>query len=449
MEPDDDFDNNNDDFRVPPENFGCSVRADGHPWNAMSNWHNLDNTEHGSAVSDKIEYSIRRQLYKVDSNGCFMLNRFHVLDQAAHIADSLRHSPGQKDEATSTLIQLGIVPLDFHLEHPSNLRWISAVWHIGLDKYGLWTWAPFLGTVKYLLGVLQAERLDRQAYYDEHKRAPWRKWDAGWLETLSIRFEPMILYPEVVFTTGEPMLRWHEGRFHVFYPGVDGYLHRESPDGPRLSAFQSAGLNPFLVALSCHNKLSHYFDKRRQANLDENTSPYYEFYKELDALVEEIYRPLEAIPDISDRTITVNPLSCSLRSWQRPPIVESWVQQGGPLGSGGSQVGSSQGSDSGADVLALANVCQSTSLEEVALNNAACNLSSDMSALSITTDSTDKSSVDEANDFASNTASTGLPSTLSERIAYGRALFFKPIEDWREADAREDDGVAEDPQGTQ
>ncbi|KAJ7200961.1 hypothetical protein C8J57DRAFT_1626832 [Mycena rebaudengoi] len=284
---------------------------------------------------------------------------WHAMGHAAHVRDSVRYTPSRKE--MNTLRLLGIVPPDFNLDDPSSLHWVH-----------------------FLLGILQTERIRRQAYYQQHKKAPWRKWNPTWVEGQCVLFERILLYPEVLFTQEEPTLRWQEGGLDNFYPGHDGYLHEHGPNGPRLPAFQSAKLNPFLVALSCHDKMADYFKKRRQSrsNLPDATSPHHELFQKLDALVDEIYRPLESIPDI-------------------PPLY-------------------SRDALAPADVLAANSVLQVDSMlsptgafpTHASPANTDYNLESNAPALHVP------------------------PVGLRERIADGQALLFKPIEDWE--DSRED-----------
>ncbi|KAJ7206172.1 hypothetical protein C8J57DRAFT_1734475, partial [Mycena rebaudengoi] len=347
-----------------------------------NNWHDrgADDTtgKDGSAVPDQTHSSLLARGLRNNSAGSSIST-----GHAAHVRDSVRYTPSRK-RSMNTLRLLGIVPPDFNLDYPSSLHCVNDVWHIASDKLALWSWAPCIGTVHFLLGILQTERIGRQAYYQQHKKAPWCKWNPTWAEGEYILLERILLYPEVIFTQEEPTLRWQEGGLDNFYPGHDGYLHEHGPNGPRLPAFQSAKLNPFLVALSCHDKMADYFKKRRQSrsNLPDATSPHHELFQKLVALVDEICRPLELIPDI-------------------PPLY-------------------SRDALAPADVLAANSVLQVDSM------------------LSPTgAFPTHASPADTDYNLESNAPALHVPPVgLRERIAYGQALLCKPIEDWE--DPRED-----------
>ncbi|KAJ7206151.1 hypothetical protein C8J57DRAFT_1734456 [Mycena rebaudengoi] len=253
--------------------------------------------------------------------------------------------------------------LGFNLDYPSSLHCVNDIGY-RVGQIGLVT-----------------ERIGRQAYYQQHKKAPWCKWNPTWVEGEYILLERILLYPEVIFTQEEPTLRWQEGGLDNFYPGHDGYLHEHGPNGPRLPAFQSAKLNPFLVALSCHDKMADYFKKRRQSrsNLPDATSPHHELFQKLVALVDEICRPLELIPDI-------------------PPLY-------------------SREALAPADVLAANSVLQVDSM--------------------LSPTGAFPTHASPADNLESNAPALHVPPVgLRERIAYGRALLCKPIEDWE--DPRED-----------
>lgn len=110
----------------------------------------------------------------------------------------------------------------------------------------------------------------------------------------AIAFEPIVIYPRKVFNLDEPMLRWHNGHYALFHPGADGKLHKDSAEGLTLPPISCDGLNPFLVAFSCHNKLKHYFEHRRRQNLPDRDSPHFGLFQTLGQLVREVYKPFDS-----------------------------------------------------------------------------------------------------------------------------------------------------------
>ncbi|KAJ7200949.1 hypothetical protein C8J57DRAFT_1412691, partial [Mycena rebaudengoi] len=145
-----------------------------------NNWHDrgADDTGtgmDGSAVPDQTRSSLLARGLRNNSAVSSISNCSNAMGHAAHVRDSVRYTPSRKE--MNTLRLLGIVPPDFNLDDPSSLHRVNDVWHIASDKLALWSWAPCIGTVHFLLGILQTERIGRQAYYQQHKKAPWRKWN--------------------------------------------------------------------------------------------------------------------------------------------------------------------------------------------------------------------------------------------------------------------------------
>ncbi|KAJ7206185.1 hypothetical protein C8J57DRAFT_1734486 [Mycena rebaudengoi] len=293
------------------------------------------------------------------------------------------YTPSRKE--MNTLRLLGIVPPDFNLDDPSSLHRVNDVWHIASDKLALWSWAPCIGTVHFLLGILQTERIGRQAYYQQHKKAPWRKWNPTWVEA-----------------------QW----------------------------FSSSG--SFFI---------------RKSNLPDATSPHHELFQKLDALVDEIYRPLELIPDIPPLYPRDALAPADVLAANSVLQVDSMLSPTSAFPTYTSPADTDYNLES--MLLHVMHVPPVGLRERIAYGQAllfkpiedwedpredltgvvdgAQTGTSPIDALA----ATEVSPADKCYDLEPNAVTAHLPpEDLQERIAYGKALLFKPIEDWHLAEAR-------------
>ncbi|KAJ7202817.1 hypothetical protein GGX14DRAFT_652976 [Mycena pura] len=290
----------------------CDVRLSPLPWNQMTA---LDEDGQSIVSSDSdVTRGIREALEIVSSNGCYVFGVHVRVDEAAHVIESWRKDEDRKEKTEYTLRQLGIVSLDFHLDHPSNLHWLNAIWHKALDKYGVWSWAPSRDSLEILYGILLKEREARQYHYEQTGEALWRQWDESSFAFATIRYDILIFNYSGMLVLDQPIVRREGGVFKVFYPDVDGHLHLTT--GQMLEPFrvprsEGSELNPFLVALSCLNKLTHHMEARRTQELP-GTSPHREYLVSLTRLVDEIWKPLEP----SSSTVRASPLRRTPRTVQ-------------------------------------------------------------------------------------------------------------------------------------
>ncbi|KAJ7915670.1 hypothetical protein B0H13DRAFT_1999780 [Mycena leptocephala] len=270
------------------DEHGCTIRLPVIRWKKPATHATWENDFHHSNVNWDKRKILCDKLSSAGSTGCF----------------------GQDEFTVSVLRRLGIVPSNFALDDVSNLQTLNADWYKCFE-FGLWSWCPALEEVHRLILHLKMERSERQVIYDKTGTASWRQWDASWLDRVAYDVAIMCADMGPIFRrrVSEP-----KPDFLEYHPSSsDGHLHLNSPDGPRLVPFfldrkPGSEVNPFLVALSCHNKLRVYFECGVKLGLPAETSPHFELYTVLTQLVDEIWTPLESLRAITpeDRNETVD-----------------------------------------------------------------------------------------------------------------------------------------------
>ncbi|KAJ7484084.1 hypothetical protein B0H11DRAFT_2020087 [Mycena galericulata] len=413
------------------EQFGCIALGPLH-WNPICRW-SFDELENDSAISEEFTdctSDLRTELHSVCPDGCFLQNTHHITDQAVHVIDSWCRDPIRQRQTTNTLRQLGIVPKDFLLESVSNVRWLDPRWHKAMDTYAAWAWAPSNTTLDYMLAILKVERLSRERVARQLERDPWRQWDPAWMDSPLILFEPILLYPEALFNGNEPLVRFEEGTFSLFYPNTyDGRLHLDSADGHVLWPSSSPKLNPFLVALSCHNKLLHYVNREQRRNRLDLASPIYDLFTKLESLVDEIWRPLRTIPG-ETRASPFKPHSMALLSANMGDRFSS-LRLTDPLASD-----SANGMDGVRHRNFLPHERSTVPGLPVAVHTTVpenrAHFKEDTRAFE--EKGNPRGSQAEEDSDSPLAAVNSFLSTMdvAERVAYGQQLFFQPIRDWED-----------------
>ncbi|KAJ7471962.1 hypothetical protein FB451DRAFT_311791 [Mycena latifolia] len=251
---------------------------------------------------------------------------------------------------------------------------------------GPWTFDPSLSSSVFLNVSEQAVNLSiiQQARHLENMT------HLG-LVTHVAYFDIILIYPEHLLAPDEPVLRLDRStsQFHRYYAGSDGHLHRDAPDGERLPPFPpnrekanaAQHLNPFLVALSCHDRLKSHFAELAKQGRPASDSPHLELYEALERLVEELWEPLTP-PEGHPGSDGGDTIGGGAEDFTTDPVVD------GAAGDMGKQY------------------AESTPVAQVPVD------------------------VPEPSREVQEQLDLMASMTTPERVAYGHTLFFRPIEDW-------------------